>query len=246
MLSRPKIRAAIARVRLTPARRWAAVFLLLAAGCVVVWITTNAADEWMPNAGTGAVTIALTITLVEGIVQREKRDRESGRAAGAYGRLELALVRLMQTVAMDYFATHLRSDIEFAWNPVEVIRHWIEDDEDTPRRDRGDGNPPFVLTATLEFADAVKRVVEADREILPNDLVAAMNEVVEHAARAVEFDASFAQPQQGLHLWKTLDILHPARVCATRLRAERPEAWASLYRGTLRVPAAIAEDQTSE
>src|SRR5690348_3682421 len=103
------IRAKVERI-LTPAQRWAVGFGLLAVGCVVVWLATDAADAWMPNAATGAVTIGLTITLVEWILQREEARRMRPWVESVTGQLHSELWFLVQRLLYAYAATHVEDE----------------------------------------------------------------------------------------------------------------------------------------
>jgi hypothetical protein len=57
-----------------------------------------------------------------------------------------------------------------------ILGRWLVDDEEPRPRELQDGVPHLLISATV-LASEVKRVVDADREVLPPDLVAAGDEL---------------------------------------------------------------------
>jgi hypothetical protein len=154
----------------------AGLLVALVIVAVLVDVTTNALDAWMPNIATGAASIAITITVVDRLIRRADDARLERRRLQAYRRLAWALLSLTQSVLSDYLGTHLQSDIQLSGDPAELLTRWREDDPDTPRRRPPEGARPFVLEAAVEFAAAVKRVAEVDHDVLPNDLLATISD----------------------------------------------------------------------
>jgi hypothetical protein len=72
-------------------RRLSRVLVLLAAVAVILFLTTNALDAWLPNIATSAVTIALTVTVVERLLRREAHARLLPQLIGAYDEVDTLL-----------------------------------------------------------------------------------------------------------------------------------------------------------
>jgi hypothetical protein len=217
------------------------------AGCAVIFAaTTNVLETWLPEIATSAASIAITITVVDKLVLRERREREAARRDAAYRRLVNAFVTLTIPVSMDYIATHRHTDVEFPHEPVEVMSHWLRDEEDTARRTRGDGSPPFVAAAAFDFAETVQRVLEADRDVVADDLRAALTEVV--ARRAEDIVRTHGIPPEQsdpAYLWMARRIFEAVLAAAIALREERPKDWASTWGERMLTLQAVERDELS-
>jgi hypothetical protein len=201
----------------------------------------------MPNAGTGAFTLALTITAVDWIVHREERQRQAIRRGAAYGRLDNALIGVTLAAASDYAVTRRHTDVEFPHTPVEVILHWLRDDEDTHRRKAAPGKRFFVLEAALDFAAVGVRVVDADGDTLPDELRAVLNEVRERAAetnRRLEEMGDVQRDLMALEVWSARYVLESINGCALILDTERRKQWGAIWQGTVNLPA-VPRDEMS-
>ena len=65
----------------------AGALVVIALGCVALFVVTQALDAWLPNIATSAVAIAVTVAIVDRIVRREQNDRVGPRVKGSLGRL---------------------------------------------------------------------------------------------------------------------------------------------------------------
>jgi hypothetical protein len=162
--------------RLTPARRWALGFFALAAGCVAAWLTTNAADDWMPNAATTAVGIGLTVTLIEWIVRSEQRRRLGPRLEYLRRRLRGYLDRYCEIVAMDY---KLRGGTAaFPKDMLALLDQWLEEVDQLETDPRSPCvRPTLQLGKQIEVELRNHRVQDLD--ILEPALVRAIDEYLE-------------------------------------------------------------------
>jgi len=100
--------------------------------------------EWGPNVGTAALTILVTVLVVERIMTREKRqaaDRrrrwimgegESGYPYGAYG----AWQTHVRAIASDYWYSHWKTYRQLPDRVLPLLDHWLQGQasEDVPLR----------------------------------------------------------------------------------------------------------------
>ena len=89
---------------------WLSAVLLLAAGAFVALSNaTDVAADWWPNLATLAVEIAATITVVEWLIGRERRQRLQPRTERTYYWLGVGIRTFASTVMHDYTVTHRAS-----------------------------------------------------------------------------------------------------------------------------------------
>jgi hypothetical protein len=81
--------------------------LLVAAAGVVLWCTTDSLRAWIPNITVGALTVALTITVVERAIRQEARNRLLPRLEGALSTIGSDFQMMLLAVVRDYSSTHL-------------------------------------------------------------------------------------------------------------------------------------------
>jgi hypothetical protein len=110
----------------------AAGFLALAVGATAVWFVTDAADEWMVNIATSAATVAVTITIVERLFDREEKRRRAPLVERALGYIEFEFIHFANTVAFDYATIH--RDRPMPRRSLELLDRWLADldDADAP------------------------------------------------------------------------------------------------------------------
>jgi hypothetical protein len=154
---------------------WAAVVLAgVAIVAVVVAITTDRFDNWAPNIATEALAIAVTIGVVKRIVRRENERLVRPRVDRAMQVLAFAVQWFARGCASDYFVRHPDSDIaELPDDPLDLLAVWQDDYEVTsnPLLPRG------LLRHASEFVEKVQMIAEADRDLLPADVVVAADNV---------------------------------------------------------------------
>jgi len=131
-------------------------------------------DSWASNIGTTAAAIALTITVIEQIVQRENRRTFQPRVDRAMQVLVVALKRFVQGCISDYFVRHPDSDIsELPDDPLEVLAVWQNDFKSAPHPNI----PRWLVRCAGEFVHKVQTITEANRDVLPADIVVAADNV---------------------------------------------------------------------
>ena len=118
-------------------KRWrptwvaALVLILVALGGVVVY-QEGWLHAWMPNVVVGAVTAAVTITLIERVVRAEGRRRERPGLDDALDAISYPFRGLFFGVAFDYGQTH-SSPGALPEDPLDLLDFWLARD---PTRDR--------------------------------------------------------------------------------------------------------------
>jgi membrane protein YdbS with pleckstrin-like domain len=79
--------------------------VVLAAVGLPLWFTVDGLKPWVPNITVGAITVAVTITIIDRAVRREVQDQErrrlQPRVDSALRRLGVGFARMMNTLVMD-------------------------------------------------------------------------------------------------------------------------------------------------
>jgi hypothetical protein len=203
------------RDRLSPTTWTALALVAVAVAATVVAIVSNALDNWAPNIATEALSIAVTIAVVERIVRREEERRGRAPRESAYGQIDLALLRLYQSIFIDYVGTHRHTDRTLSGDPHEMFVRWREDNPDTRR-----GISPFhVNEAAREFAEELRRIVSGSRDYLSEELRAAASNV--DAAYAHTQKSPFGDESDFTARW----VLSPTEEFARVYRKARGKDW---------------------
>jgi hypothetical protein len=173
------------RFRMPPLTATAATALVvLALGAWATWRWSNVADAWMPGVATSAIAIAVTITLVQGIIRREEKRRLRPRVEDVIGWLRSDLFDFAQSAVIDYAGTHLHTFETIQPDLLSFLEQWLaeSDRQDScaaPIRD-GPEDPrvPLLLHSATRFAESLKRTRERDREVMEPELVRALDDCV--------------------------------------------------------------------
>lgn len=208
---------------------WVAVVLTLIAGsALVVAIATASFDNWAPNIATEALSIAVTIAVVERIVRRENRRRIQPRVDRALRVLSSAYIQFTRIAIFDYASTHLTADLkEMPEDPVAVLGFWQEryGREDAPRA-RGKDGRSLLLSEGVKLVRKAQLVADSDRELLPPDLVIALDNLSQTFSGHGELFVDLVEelPRiQGLDDWLCLGMVQNAREFGDVLRHYAPD-----------------------
>jgi hypothetical protein len=131
-------------------------------------------DAWTPNIVVGSFVLAATITLVEGIVQREAAARTQPRVERALDVLGNAFWQFAFNTYSDIVFTNMKVEIaalNIPSDPVAIFEFWVRKQDTNDTRRPRLGGRSLLLSEGLEFVSRVQRVVDADRDLLPPDLV---------------------------------------------------------------------------
>jgi hypothetical protein len=164
-----------ARLTTTKAALVLVVFGLIAIAVYFLWPGTA---DWAPNIATEAFSIAVTILVVDQIVQRERRRRVQPRLDRALDVLHHAFRNFVWRTQWDYITTHLGVDLSKVTLPsdfVAICEFWVQglDTIDNPRP-TSNGRSLF-LDEGIEFVRRVQRVADSDRDLLESELVIAID-----------------------------------------------------------------------
>jgi hypothetical protein len=180
----------------------ALVFVALAAASGVVYVVADALDDWMPNLATEALSLAATVLVVEWVLKREARARLQPWTERVFGDIGLDFWLIMQSVLIDYAATHIETYRPVPRDAVEMLDHWLAESkrEDEPRRIFGDEGEtrPALLIAGIEFAQRLRWYRDADATALEPEFVRAIDDFVHGVsltARLFPYPDSYERPE---------------------------------------------------
>jgi hypothetical protein len=155
-----------------------AVALILLGGlAIAVYLKWDALDAWAPNVGVGAFSIALTILVIQRIVEQEAELRTQPRRERAFTVLSTAVFGFARMAAWDFAITHTSFDeSQFPTDPIEALDRWGRRmmETDSPRPRMNDGRS-FLLAEGIALVRKAQAVSDADRELLPADVAVAID-----------------------------------------------------------------------
>jgi hypothetical protein len=162
----------------------------LALIALLLFVFTDSVDAWMPNVATSALTLAGTITVVERLLRREEQRRLEPRLQGSLNRLGLLFTNFTPQLYNDYLRAHPDDPIA---DRMDLLDRWLEDEEVLGRSVGGDlrveqRRRRSIVKFGVGFATEAKKIVDADREVLPPELVAAVDELDVSVRRAAGLD----------------------------------------------------------
>lgn len=154
----------------------ALLFVGLAALALLVWRSTERADEWLPNLAGEALSIAVTVAIVDRIIRREDQAKTDRRRYSVLGRIDGALLAFGWHVLEDYTATHGVTYDGVPNDFVQMLGHWHEglQDADLPR----EGSEPLIHWAGTRLADALDDIRTRDRDVIDHDLLVDLDHCV--------------------------------------------------------------------
>jgi len=157
-----------------PRAKPAALALLVTAALVVaarLAITNAELDVWTPAVVVGLVTVAVTVTLVEGILRRELTERIRDRVVQGLRHVSGTLHVLADFVLWDYVDMH--SGESYVRPPAELralLAHWkaglATKEGEWPAS-------PRILTASQGIARVLEEELHRHERVLEDDFVAA-------------------------------------------------------------------------
>jgi hypothetical protein len=209
--------------------------LLVAAVGVVLWLTTDGLRAWIPNITVGAVTVALTITVVERAIRREARNRVQPRVDGAISSIGIEFQMMLLAVVRDYSSTHVDAFESVPKDGVEMIELWLggQDEIDAPRVRSDDDEVPALLSSARVFADQLERARERDRDVLEPALIRAMDDFCLSAEEAKELSGFELDPADHANAedLALITIVMGLQVLAWVMRREGPH-WLEIREST--------------
>lgn len=213
-------------------KRWrptwvaALVLMLVAVGGVVVY-QEGWLQAWMPNVVVGAVTAAVTVTLIERVVRAEGRHRERARLDDAVDAIGYPFRGLFFGVAFDYGQTHSsRGALPDA--PLGFLDFWLAED---PARDRDRLLTPGAWSTMLmwessQLSAVLRKHRELGQDVLGPELLQAIDRYndAEEASSAVSKLLPIGLPDpQGAIGDAHQQIVNAARSLAAAYTKLRPD-----------------------
>jgi hypothetical protein len=168
-----------------------AVLAAMSAAAIILWAFRESlgpwAGAWMPNVGTSALAILITVAVVNRIVEHRERERKRPRVERALYDIGLDLRLLVSTLFSDYAFTHAATYSTPPLGTLAAIGHWVEGipTADRPEWKGADADMPIALGRAFEFGRRLTEVRESDRDVLEPDLVAAMDDCTLAIQRAL-------------------------------------------------------------
>jgi hypothetical protein len=163
--------------------------LAVAAASAVTYALTATLRSWMPNVATGAFFVAVTITVVERAIRRERRQRLQPRVEYVLDRLRWDLRSFLESLVVDYSGTHLGTFKPVPRDAIAFLDFWLVEKEhqDACHTPLEDSPLPLVLHAGFECANALRRSRDNDREVMEAELVRAIDDYWWHAGQGELF-----------------------------------------------------------
>jgi hypothetical protein len=211
---------------------WIAIGLLaIAAVGLVLWFTAKGLQPWTPPIVIGAITTAVTITIIDSAVRREARQRIQPRVNDVLSNIGLGFQSLMLAVVVDYAGTHLDAFRPIPSDAVAMLDLWVSqvDAEDKQREAVNDANEPLLLVEGRQYADRLERARERDREVIEPDLIRAIDDLTTSVAQARvlfalgERGTGRVGPQEASRI-----VVNAAKAFAPALRRYAPK-WVSVH-----------------
>jgi hypothetical protein len=163
-----------------PLRRvdWAAIgfaltavlFLVLRSASDTAWVV-----EWAPNLAVEALSIAATILIVDRIVRREERRRLRPRLESAYRGIGRQVRSFLHGVAREYVKGHGHPDEADPRRFALALDAWLRAVGTDNVERRVDDGLPYLFHSASYHAEQLAAIADRDREILPPELVAAID-----------------------------------------------------------------------
>jgi len=111
------------------------------------------ARAWMPNVVVGALTVAITVTVVERALRNEERARDKPILDVITTRVDMQLMGFIYALLSDYSVTHRDTFKPIPETLEELCDLWLDGSEDAPRPERPAGTFPFLLQAARELSN---------------------------------------------------------------------------------------------
>jgi hypothetical protein len=174
----------------------ALILACLAVLFFLLWKFADASSDWFPGLATEAIGIALTIAIVERIVERAARQRVQPRVDRAYADIEDALRLMAWAVAMEYANTHDESYERPPMRVRDVLEHWLNGREKAELYPKPSDS---VLIALERLATELDKVRETNMDILEPTFIVETDTLARHLRQEAQLYSLFqGASQEGL------------------------------------------------
>jgi hypothetical protein len=219
----------------------------MAAAALFVWVhwDIDRLDAWMPNIVIGLIAVAVTVTLVEGIVRREEQERVGPRVQGVLAQLGPPFRWFTTQVLMDYGMTHF--GYEIGGDATDILRAWNQDNH-TDDLSAVRNTTRLALQEGLEFVQLATRLCANDRDALPQDLVVAIDHLEVAAAMGAQNETMFDDGEElgrAYRRWRLLVVVTAVLGFADTFRRHCDPVWFAISENTIRDEAVPQEPEAS-
>lgn len=154
---------------------WAGLALIAVALVFVgVWKSGHL-QEWAPNLATELASIAITIVVVDRIVQRERARRIRPRLESAFLAMNVAVDDFMRSVRLDYEAAGGTAELPWREDGLDALEGWRRHLQDTQAGSDPPGRHDTVVHAALDLSRVFSEIAARDGPILEPELVSAVH-----------------------------------------------------------------------
>lgn len=209
--------------RLSPTT-WAAV--TLAALAIVAWLVgllADSLDNWAPNIVTEALSIAVTVAIVERIIRREQQKRLAPRVERVLWRVGVSFRSFVDAIALDYADSHYETFKEIPADTRDLIAMWLDEqeNEDVLRTPLEGERLPMLVLSAQEFVGDLEQVRERDLDVMEPDLVRVVDDFQWRTAQAANII--------GLAAMSSRPVANSERI-ALKTVVNSADAFASVFR----------------
>jgi hypothetical protein len=206
----------------------AATILVVVAAAGVAVYAEHWLQAWMPNVVIGALTVAVTITLVDAAIKGDAERRNKGRLGDALDAISYSLKGVLFDVALDYGQTHTDRH-ELPNGPIEVFDFWLAEE---PQRDRdhhllADSGTTMLIDGAGQLRDTLARHRTRDQDVFPTELLRTADrfiEAAENTAALAQFIRAGVYPDPQKELQEAhQQIVEAARAFCVEYVKERSE-----------------------
>lgn len=159
---RREVTPSLARASRKVTTGWVALALLVLAGAAAAVdsqvSSTSTVRAWVPNIVVGAITVALTVTVVEHALHNRERRRDANIIRYIHEHLDLVLIDFGYALSADYGSTHLATFQPIPTTYIELCELWLKDAPDGPPITRLTGQLPLVIASAENVASYLDHV----------------------------------------------------------------------------------------
>jgi hypothetical protein len=151
-----QIEANLQRVARQVTTGWVALGLLLVAGAACLLDSQvgkhSSVRVWVPNIVVGAITVAVTVTVVERAFRNEERRKDASIVNHIHTRMDLMLIDFGYMLTTDYSSTHLDNFKPIPATLIELCGLWLKEPPDGPPLRRLSHQLPPVIASAEQVA----------------------------------------------------------------------------------------------
>ena len=197
-------------------------------GCAIaaglVWGLTDFAHDLMANVATELAGIAITLAIVERIVQHEAAVRVRPLVSSALQGLSVALKEIAGWVAADYAETHRGNAQPMPMEVMALLELWTkEEDTGDTARSLDEEGWPYAVAVAKAYEPDLEQIRRDHRDYLDPRLVAELDEFLGSLRSARAFVVSSQRENDPIPLRMSVGILVAALIPIVAAYEEQAE-----------------------